>query len=578
MTSSVSRLQQDLDRLRSFLEQDALLSLSESDRTQLLEDAETLGERLASVEASFVLVGLLGGTGVGKSTLMNALAGEAISSVSRERPHTDHVILYRHEEAPALPAPPPDTLPWQEITHRADAVRSILLCDLPDFDSLLTAHREAVLGFLKNLDLLVWVVSPEKYADQKLYTFLDGVPKARENFTFVLNKADTLFPGESPSAGYEAVAKVSARFAGHLKEAGIASPLVLTVSAREALDGRSLSPWNQFPLLGQQVFQKRDAKQVLAIKTGNLDVEASRLFQRLEAEIHALERLETVLDRTVAQLEEERVSWEKGAREILSPWLASKPVRRALRPLREDLPLKGPGLAFALLFGQRGKGPDGADADPRWQDLSPPEPVVASLRRRLEWLEDRLVRHMLDQNLPPALQARARQALRREERFEEIGDRLFQAVSERMARPLLARMTGFRFLQGLTYALLLALLVFALGGTPAWRELIQTPGLQSGLHLLSSMVHTLFSTQGLAALGSYALLNLFFGLRFLLSYRRRLDRATDRAVTDLTEDLAQVWTRELDTILQDLAALRKDMAGRKEALADLSKSKSPASS
>jgi hypothetical protein len=113
------------------------------------------------------------------------------------------------------------------------------------------------------------------------------------------------------------------------------------------------------------------------------------------------------------------------------------------------------------------------------------------------------------------------------------------------------------------------LLLFALGGTPAWREMIQAPGLKSGLHLLSSMVHTLFSTQGLAALGSYALLNLFFGLRFLLSYRRRLDRATDRAVADLTDTLAQVWTQELDAVLKDLAAFRADIVARREDFASM---------
>jgi GTP-binding protein EngB required for normal cell division len=569
MTSSASRLKQELERFRALLEQDTLLSLAESDRRHLLEEASTLGERLASVEASFLLVGLLGGTGVGKSTIMNALAGETISSVSRQRPHTDHVIVYRHEDAPALSNPLPDTLPWQEILHRADAVRPILLCDLPDFDSLLTAHREAVLAFLENLDLLVWVTSPEKYADQKLYAFLDHAPKARENFTFVLNKADTLFQGDSSSAGYEALVTVTGRFTEHLATAGIASPLVLTVSAREALDAPSLSPWNQFPLLRQQVFQKRDAKQVLAIKTGNLDVEASRLFRTMHSEVQALGRMTDVLDRTVRQLEEERPAWEKGGRQILFSWLESKFVRRALRPSREHLPLNGPGLAFALLFMQRGRGPDDADKDPRWQDLTPPDPVVASLEKRMEWLENRLVRHMLDENLPPTLQARARQALRREERFEEMGERLFEVMSERTARPLLARMSGFRFLQGLTYTLLLVLLLFALGGTPAWREMIQAPGLKSGLHLLSSMVHTLFSTQGLAALGSYALLNLFFGLRFLLSYRRRLDRATDRAVADLTDTLAQVWTQELDAVLKDLAAFRADIVARREDFASM---------
>ena len=63
--------------------------------------------------------------------------------------------------------------------NEAEAVRHLLLCDLPDFDSLLTGHREQVVQFLEHLDILVWTTTPEKYADERFYAFLREVPKAR---------------------------------------------------------------------------------------------------------------------------------------------------------------------------------------------------------------------------------------------------------------------------------------------------------------------------------------------------------------------------------------------------------------
>lgn len=570
MKPSVPRLKQNLQRLHEVLEQDGLLSIPEAERRNALAAAADLQERLSAVEGEYLTIGLLGGTGVGKSSLMNSLAGTPISSVSHRRPHTDHVIIYRHEDAPAVPAPPPDAMPWQEILHRADPVRHVLLCDLPDFDSLLTAHRDSVQAFLANLDLLVWVTSPEKYADRRLYEFLEQTPKAGENFVFVLNKADLLFGDNQGGEGHEKLSTASKQFTGHLRDAGIPDPALFVVSAQEALESDTASSWNQLPLLRNQVFQLRNAKQVRTMKEENLDVEASRLFEWLHGETRTLERFSSALDRSIRLLEEDRPTWERLGRESLSPWLESRAVRNALRPARDALPLTGPGLALGLLF-LRPAGETGGPSETEriWRNLNPPDSVVSVLKRRLAWIEDRLARGMLQENLPPTLRERALAALRQEERFENLGERLFEVASHRASTPLLSRMTGFRMLQSLTYILLLVLLIFALGDGAAWRDILQSPGWRSGLGLLSSFVQTLFSGKGVAALGSYALLNLFFGVRFFLSYRRRLGRATDRAVRSFREGMIEVWTGELDAVVEELTRLRNEAQARGKELSEL---------
>jgi len=58
---------------------------------------------------------------------------------SHRRPHTDRVLVYTHEETVAFGLRPPayEDLPWTLVNHRSEAIRHVLLCDLPGFDSLM---------------------------------------------------------------------------------------------------------------------------------------------------------------------------------------------------------------------------------------------------------------------------------------------------------------------------------------------------------------------------------------------------------------------------------------------------------
>ena len=64
----------------------------------LLEpDAPVLdAHALATQDGSFYLVGLIGGKDVGKSALVNALAGRDITATSAYGPGTEGVIAYAH--------------------------------------------------------------------------------------------------------------------------------------------------------------------------------------------------------------------------------------------------------------------------------------------------------------------------------------------------------------------------------------------------------------------------------------------------------------------------------------------------
>ncbi len=72
-----------------------------------------------------------------------------------------------------------------------------MLLDLPDFDSVEHENRQTVLEILPALDAVVWVVSPEKYADAAFYEFARQAAINPDNFTFVLNKADELITDDA---------------------------------------------------------------------------------------------------------------------------------------------------------------------------------------------------------------------------------------------------------------------------------------------------------------------------------------------------------------------------------------------
>ncbi|MCG2797236.1 MAG: 50S ribosome-binding GTPase [Cellulomonas sp.] len=163
------------------------------------------------------VVAIVGGTGSGKSSLFNAVTRLQFADVGDTRPTT------------ALPSacvwgPDGDALlDWLGVDrHRRIQRESLLdgdeeaslaglvLLDLPDHDSVEATHREVVDRVLPYADLVLWVVDPQKYADDALHTgYLRDLVGHEESTVVVLNQVDTV-PVDQRDALVEDLARLLA--------------------------------------------------------------------------------------------------------------------------------------------------------------------------------------------------------------------------------------------------------------------------------------------------------------------------------------------------------------------------------
>jgi hypothetical protein len=150
-------------------------------------------ERLGIAPDSYV-VALVGGTGVGKSTILNALGGRVVSPAGARRPTTGSPVAWVAKAALAEVRPLLERLGVEHVeTHDRTDLGRLVILDLPDVDSLEASHRANVEALLPKLDVVAWVTDPEKYADAVLHDdFLrTWMPRLGRQIV-VLNKADRL--------------------------------------------------------------------------------------------------------------------------------------------------------------------------------------------------------------------------------------------------------------------------------------------------------------------------------------------------------------------------------------------------
>ncbi|MGA4508400.1 GTPase [Propionibacteriaceae bacterium G1746] len=165
----------------------------------LVDEVEALvaraDERLA-FSGGHTVVALAGATGSGKSSLFNAIAGVKLAEPGVKRPTTSKAMAGTFG-----PEPSSSLLDWMDVPRRhvvpnapAD-LEGLVLVDLPDHDSTASAHRIEVDRLVELVDMLIWVVDPQKYADAALHDrYLKPLARQAANTVVVLNQADRLTP------------------------------------------------------------------------------------------------------------------------------------------------------------------------------------------------------------------------------------------------------------------------------------------------------------------------------------------------------------------------------------------------
>jgi GTPase Era involved in 16S rRNA processing len=213
---------------------------------------ERAGRRLG-LGSEVTVAALAGATGSGKSSLFNAVAGVDLAEVGVTRPTTGEAraCVWGEDSADHL-------LDWLGVTRRHRVDRSdqqldgLVLLDLPDHDSIELSHRLEVDRLVELVDLFVWVVDPQKYADAALHErYLRPRAGHAPVTVVVLNQVDRL----DPSARLECASDLRRL----LREDGLERVPVITTSAVSSVGLDDLRE-----VLAERVAERRAAAERLA--------------------------------------------------------------------------------------------------------------------------------------------------------------------------------------------------------------------------------------------------------------------------------------------------------------------------
>jgi hypothetical protein len=153
-------------------------------------------------------IAFLGGTGTGKSTLFNLICGDSLSATGVERPKTTGPVAYAQRGCDIEEGFPFASLSIERIRVGAEAPRPVTgspghlvvleherqdfahlaWVDAPDVDSVAEWNREIAADLDLLADVIVFVTSQEKYADEIPSKILGRTIRDKRSCFLVVNK------------------------------------------------------------------------------------------------------------------------------------------------------------------------------------------------------------------------------------------------------------------------------------------------------------------------------------------------------------------------------------------------------
>lgn len=348
--------------------------------TEAAREARDEAARRMGFPGDAYVLALVGGTGVGKSSLLNALAGERVSAASVLRPTTSQPIAWVPADQRVALGPLLEWLGVQDVReHRAPDLGAVAILDLPDMDSVAADHRARVEAILPRVDAVAWVTDPEKYHDAALHDDLlrRWLPRLARQVVIV-NKADRLSPEDARRIRRDLEADVSqARGTG---DGGAVAPVtavapvmvVLTSAATPEIDG--LRRWLADGVAAKTIVRARVAATAVELANGLAHQAGVDPTRPAMPYLDAKARATAIEEATAAAL-----------RAVDLPGLE----RQAIAATRARARARGTGPVghlTSLLY--RAFGRDTQVADPegflvRWRDRGPLAPAVEAIRSAL---------------------------------------------------------------------------------------------------------------------------------------------------------------------------------------------------
>ncbi|MCP4641350.1 MAG: GTPase domain-containing protein [bacterium] len=252
----------------------------------LRERMQELRQREGRLD-DLLVIALVGGSGVGKSTLLNAIAGDLLAATSEFRPCTSVPTVYQ---------PPGAAIAfdgWSVVS--GSALENLIIIDTPDSDTVVREHRDIVGQALRQADLILLCGSGEKYLDEATWSLLRPLQNER-----------TLVCVETKAA--DGAESVRDHWLARLDEQGFDVADYFRVNALRALDrklgkrtpdGNSKNGEFDYGQLEEFLRQELTREQVRRIKRSNaiglLTKTLGTLRERVASRADALRHVETAM-------------------------------------------------------------------------------------------------------------------------------------------------------------------------------------------------------------------------------------------------------------------------------------------